>query len=104
MVLVGLCQYSGGGMQLTKNPNPFDGLLDISIAKDLSKLDIIKNVNKLFNGKITNIKKVQSFKSDKVKIEVKQKDLPFVQADGELIGTGDISVTIIPKAFSFFAN
>ena len=104
MVLVGLCQYSGGGMQLTKDPNPFDGLLDISIAKDLSKLDIIKNVNKLFNGKITNIKKVQSFKSDKVKIEVKQKELPFVQADGELVGTGDISVIIIPQAFSFFAN
>ncbi len=42
MVLVGLCNYSGGGMQLTKEPNPFDGLFDISIAKNIGKFDIIK--------------------------------------------------------------
>lgn len=102
MVLIGLCKYSGGGMQLTKNPNPFDGLLDISIAKNLSKLDIIKNMGKLFNGRITNHKKVDSFKSTAVKIEIEHVDAPFIQADGELIGTGGISVTLIPKAFSFY--
>lgn len=102
MVLIGLCKYSGGGMRLTKNPNPFDGLLDISIAKNLSKLDIIKNIGKLFNGRITNHKKVDAFKSTAVKIEIEQTETPFIQADGELIGTGGVSVTLIPKAFSFY--
>ena len=48
MILVGLCKYSGGGMQLTKEPDPFDGLLDISVAKDIGKFDIIKNLTESF--------------------------------------------------------
>ena len=102
MVLIGLCQFSGGGMQLTKTPNPFDGLFDISIAKHISKLDIIKNVSKLFNGKIVNHKKVATYKTDAISVEVTDKQLPFIQADGELIGNGNLNIKLIPKAFSFY--
>ena len=103
MVLIGLGKFSGGGMQLTKTPNPFDGLFDISIAKNLNKLEIIKNLGKLYNGKITNHRKVFSLKSDAIKIVVEEKHSPYIQADGEVIGTGNILVTLIPKAFSFYA-
>lgn len=102
MVLIGLCKYSGGGMQLTENPNPFDGLLDITIAQDLSKFEIIKNLPKLFNGNITNHKKVRTFKTESVTIQINQQNTPFIQADGELIGTGPIEVSIIKKAISFY--
>ncbi len=105
MVLIGLCKYSGGGMQLTKTPNPFDGLFDVSIAGNFSKFDIIKNVSKLFNGKIVDVKKVFSFKSPSIIIETHLNDeFPFIQADGELIGTGDIKVVMASKAFSFYSN
>lgn len=102
MILIGLCQYSGGGMQLTHAPNPFDGLLDITIAKDFSKMEIIKNVGKLFNGKITNHKKVTVLKTDSITVEIGQDNSPYIQADGELIGSGNIEISIIPKAFSFY--
>lgn len=102
MVLVGLCKYSGGGMQLTKDVNPFDGLFDISIAKNIGKFDIIKNLGKLFNGKIVNHKKVETFKSESISVSIEQDNLPYIQADGELIGRGNISITISPKALSFF--
>ena len=104
MVLVGLCNYSGGGMQLTKDANPFDGLFDISIAKNIGKLDIIKNLTKLFNGKIVNHRKVETLKSDSITITIDEENLPFIQADGELIGKGNIHVSIVPKAFSFYGN
>ncbi|MCP5064810.1 MAG: diacylglycerol kinase family lipid kinase [Ignavibacteriae bacterium] len=104
MVLVGLCNYSGGGMQLTKEANPFDGLFDISIAKNIGKLDIIRNLTKLFNGKIVNHKKVETLKSDSISITIDEDELPFIQADGELIGKGNIVVYIVPKAFSFYGN
>jgi len=102
MVLIGLCQYSGGGMQLTKTPNPFDGLFDISLAGDFSKWEILKNTTRLFNGRIVNFKKVQSFKSQSITVKIKQEAKPYIQADGELIGAGDFEVSIIPKAFSFY--
>ncbi|TJY34785.1 diacylglycerol/lipid kinase family protein [Pontimicrobium aquaticum] len=105
MVLIGLCKYSGGGMQLTEYTNPTDGLFDISIAKNFSKLDILKNLVKLFNGSIVKLKKVETFKTNTISVNCKNKlNIPFVQADGELIGTGGIKVQIIPKAFSFYTK
>lgn len=102
MILIGLCKYSGGGMQLTKNPDPFDGLLDVTIAKNFRKFEIIKNLTKLFNGTITNYKKVITIKTKSVTIQINQKNAPYIQADGELIGVGNIEVSIIKKAVSFY--
>ncbi|TYA52202.1 diacylglycerol/lipid kinase family protein [Formosa maritima] len=102
MILIGICQYSGGGMQLTKTPNPFDGLLDISIVKNIGKIDILKNVVNLFNGKITNHKKVVKYKCKSIKVEITDSSKPFIQADGELLGTGNLEISIVPKAFSFY--
>ena len=102
MVLVGLGKYSGGGMQLTENVDPFDGLLDISIAKDIGKLDVLTNLNKLFNGKIVEHKKVYTTKSSTISISFQKDNFPFIQADGELVGKGNIKISIIPKAFSFY--
>ena len=104
MVLAGLCTYSGGGMRLTKEPNPFHGFLDVSIAKDLGKLDIIKNLSNLFNGKIIKHPKVESYKVKDLSIIINSENKPFIQADGELIGTGNINISIVPEAFSFFSN
>jgi YegS/Rv2252/BmrU family lipid kinase len=103
MVLVGLCKYSGGGMQLTKNPNAFDGVFDVSIAKNLSKFEIIKKLGHLFNGKITNHLKVESLQTHTIEIKPTEKALPFIQADGELLGKGNFKISIIEKAFSFYA-
>lgn len=104
MVLAGLCKYSGGGMQLTKDPNPNDGLFDVSIAKDLSKFDILKNLSNLFNGKIVDHSKVENYKVSELSIIITSKVKPFIQADGELIGTGSIRLKIVPRAFTFYAN
>ena len=102
MILVGICKYSGGGMQLTKTADPFDGLLDVSIVKNIGKLDVLKNVVNLFNGKITNHKKVETYKSKSISIEITDANKPFIQADGELIGVGNLEISIVPKAFSFY--
>ena len=99
MLSVGLCKYSGGGMQLTNTPNPFDGLLDVSIAKNFNSWDVIKNLVNLFNGKIYTIKKVQTLKTTSLNIEVNQANAPLIQADGELIGSGDIEIRVLPKSF-----
>ncbi len=104
MVLIGLCNYSGGGMRLTKTPNPFDGLLDITIAKNFSKLDILFSLPKLFNGKIINHKKVAAYKTTSIEIITNKGERAYIQADGELIGKGHIKATIVPKAFRFYCH
>ncbi len=100
LTLVGICKYSGGGMQLTKDVNVTDGLFDISIAKNLKFFSIVSNILKFYNGKMVDHKEVETYKTDTIKITTYD-DSTFVEADGELIGTGGFKAAIIPKAIAF---
>lgn len=103
MVVVGLCQYSGGGMQLTNTPNPVDGLFDITNVTNFKIWDFVTNLPKLYNGKAASIKKVKTFKTNTLLLlpNTKQKDF-YIQADGEVIKAENIKVTLLKNAFSFY--
>ena len=100
MTIFGICKFSGGGMQFTKNVNPSDGLLDITIAKNLNIYDLIINIKKLYSGEIVDHKKIETFKTKEITV-IPKTSKPFIQADGELIATGQVSVKIIEKAINF---
>lgn len=100
LTLVGVCKYSGGGMQLTNNVNTTDGLFDISIAKDFKFLNIFLNIFKFFNGNIVKHKEVETYKTAEIKITAKDQNT-FIQADGELVGIGGFHANIIPRAIYF---
>ena len=101
MVLIGLCQYSGGGIQMTKKPISNDGLFDVTLVKNFSFLDLIINLPKLYNGKIVNHKKVDTFKTSLILINELNTKNSFIEADGELIGKHQLKVTLIKKAIQF---
>ena len=104
MLLIGLCKYSGGGMQLTKNANPIDGLFDISYIQKITLLTILGNIKGLFNGKITNHKLVNTYKTSSLKVSVLDSQKTYIQADGELIGSGNFTVELLPKAINFIIS
>jgi len=99
LTLVGICKYSGGGMQLTERVNTNDGVFDISIAKNFSFISVLLNILKFYNGTITHHKKVETYKTNSIRISAKEK--AFIQADGELIGNGGFEAVIIAKALNF---
>ncbi len=101
MVLIGICKYSGGGMQLTKNVNSTDGLFDITIIKNINIMTLLVNILKLYNGKIVNHKKVTTYKTNKIKVIITDENSPYIQADGELIKTSDFEINLILKAIQF---
>lgn len=99
MTLFGICKYSAGGMQLTDFKHSNNGLFDITIAKNLSFLDLFFSIKKLYNGKILQHKKVETLVANSLLITPQNKnDLPYIQADGELIGRGQVKVNIIKSA------
>jgi len=100
LTIVGICKYSGGGMQLTSNVKTRDGLFDISIAKDFKFLNMLLNIFKFFNGSIVKHKEVETYKTAEIQITAKD-NKTFIQADGELIGRGGFRANIIPEAISF---
>ncbi len=101
MTLIGLCKYSGGGMQMTKNANPNDGLFDITIIKIYGFGRVLLNLSKLYNGKIVHHQKVETYKTDKIKVTIPKNTSPYIQADGELIESSDFEIELIPKAIQF---
>ncbi|MDG1697698.1 MAG: diacylglycerol kinase family lipid kinase [Polaribacter sp.] len=103
MTLVGICKFSGGGMQLTKDVNTSDGFFDITIAKNLNLIELIFKIHKLYNGEIIDHKNIETYKTKEISI-IPKENKPFIQADGELIGTGQIKVKIIEKAIKFVVS
>ena len=103
MTVIGICKFSGGGMQFTKDVNTKDGLLDIAIYKDIGFWDLIINLPKLYSGEIVHHKKVANYKTKEITINP-QNSKPFIQADGELVETGKITVNILEKGINFIVN
>ncbi|KGL60123.1 MULTISPECIES: diacylglycerol kinase family protein [unclassified Polaribacter] len=100
MALIGICKFSGGGMQFTKDVNTTDGLFDITIAKNLNIFDLICNIKKLYNGHIVYHKKIETYKTKLITV-IPKTSKAYIQADGELIGTGKVSFQIISRAINF---
>jgi len=101
MLLIGICKYSGGGMQLTQNANPTDGLFDISHINKITLITLLRNINGLFNGNITHHKLVKNYKTSQLKITDLDVQKTFIQADGELVGSGSFEADIISGALNF---
>ncbi|MCK4561310.1 MAG: diacylglycerol kinase family lipid kinase [Flavobacteriaceae bacterium] len=101
MISVGLCKYSGGGMQLTDYKNHKNGLFDITLIKNITLKKILLHIKKLYNGKIIHLKEVENIQEENLKIKVLQNPLPYIQADGELLGQGNLEINIIKNAIQF---
>jgi diacylglycerol kinase family enzyme len=91
MTLFGICKFSGGVMQLTKHTKMNNGLLNITIAKNLTVCDLLLNIRKLYSEEIVYHKI----------FVIPLKSIPYIQADGEFISRGAVQITIIKKAIIF---
>lgn len=105
MIVVGLGKFSGGGMQLTHNPDVKDGLFDVTLVGDLTKWDIIKNIGKLYSGKINEINNINTLKLFElyIKPDIKNRNI-YIQADGEIFNAENIKVSLYKKALKLCYN
>ncbi|MEN8124738.1 MAG: diacylglycerol kinase family protein [Bacteroidota bacterium] len=100
LLSVGICKYSGGGMQLTNYNDHQNGYFDITIIKEIDFNTILKSISKVFKGNIVNIKEFNFYKTNSLSINYKGYK-PYIQADGELLGKGNCTVNIINNALQF---
>ena len=99
LISLGICRYSGAGMQLTNYKAHKTGYFDVNLIKSISLIKVIKNIFKLYNGEINQVKEVTCLHAKELKINGNTSS--YIQADGELIGKGDFCITLIPKAIQF---
>jgi YegS/Rv2252/BmrU family lipid kinase len=95
---VGNGRYCGGGMRQTPFALPDDGILDVTIIKEMGKFEIVRNLKILYNGTILNHPKVEGYKCKNVKVF--SDSVLHVEADGESLGHSPADFSIIPAALN----
>lgn len=97
-VNVGICKYSGGGMQLVPHAVPDDGLLALSYDIGLSKLDVIAMTPRLFWGNLAQHPKVRTHQVKTLRVEAREERPTYLEADGEFLGETPCTFSILPRA------
>jgi diacylglycerol kinase (ATP) len=96
MVAVANGRFYGGGMMICPEAVRTDGLLDVCVVGDLSRLEVLGLLPKLFSGGHVGHPKVRFYRSRVVRIEGPPGT--FVQTDGEIQGNLPAEFTAVPAA------
>ena len=101
-VNVGNGRFCGGGMRQTPEAVPDDGLLDITVIRDMGKIEIIRNLKILYDGTILSHPRVDGYRSDNLRIE--SDSLLYAEADGESLGHTPVEFSLLPSAVNVIYN
>lgn len=93
---VGTCKYSGGGMMFLPDAIPDDGLLYMTVIKDLGKVEVLKNVRYLYDGTFIKHPRIEAFRGEKITVYSRPK--AYIEADGESLGHSPFQFSIIPRS------
>ena len=95
-VVVANGRYFGGGMMMTPEAEPDDGLFDVLLIGDLTKRDLIVTLPKTYKGKHLPHPKAELLRGATVSVEAPE-PLP-IELDGEQPGTTPVRFDVVPKA------
>jgi diacylglycerol kinase (ATP) len=95
-VIVANGQYHGGAMWLAPHAAPDDGLFDVVLIGDVTKLDFVTTAPKLYKGTYLAHPKVEHLRSRSVAVDGPER-LP-IELDGEQVGTTPARFEIVPAA------
>ncbi|MFC1897603.1 diacylglycerol/lipid kinase family protein [Chloroflexota bacterium] len=101
MLVIANGTYFGGGMQIAPDAKLNDGLLDMVILGNMSKLELLRVWPLTYKGRHIDHDKVRLQKMRKVTVQCAEKLL--VEADGELLGEGPVSFSVVPSALTVVA-
>ena len=94
LVAVANCASYGGGMRIAPDAVPDDGLFDVCVVGDLSRLAVLRLIPKLYSGGHRSHPAVELFRCRELHAESTVR--VSCQADGELVGDLPASFRIHP--------
>ncbi len=96
---LGIGRFSGGGMQLVPHAIPDDGQFAVTIAGRLSKIGVLLNTYRFYNGSIGGHPKVEAFFAKNLRVEAADGEPPtLLEADGEFLGETPAEFSLVEKA------
>jgi len=95
-VIVANGQWHGGSMHLAPDARPDDGLFDVVLIGDITKLDFVTTAPKIYSGKYLAHPKVDVARAKTVRVDAAER-LP-IELDGEQVGTTPVRFDVVPRA------
>jgi YegS/Rv2252/BmrU family lipid kinase len=95
---VGLCRFSGGGMMLAPHAIPDDGLFALTFAHKISKLEVLLQTPRFYNGTLLQHSKIEGYQTASLKVEHLDNTPTLLEADGEFLGETPATFQILEKA------
>jgi diacylglycerol kinase (ATP) len=95
-VVVANGQYHGGAMWLAPGARPDDGLFDVLLIGDVTKLDFVTTAPKIYRGTHLSHPKVELVRSRVAVVDAPER-LP-IELDGEQVGTTPARFEVVPSA------
>jgi diacylglycerol kinase (ATP) len=89
-------EYFGGGMHIAPQAKTDDQNFDIVALGNFGKIELIRNLSRVYKGTHLTHPKVKLEKNTSITVQSKHKLL--VQADGELLGEGPATFSMLPSA------
>ncbi len=94
-ISIGIGRYSGGGMIQTPHAIADDGWFDVTIIRKIGRLDILRHIGMLFNGRLPEHPKVTTCRAKKILIDSDPEI--HLEVDGETLGHSPIEIEILQK-------
>jgi YegS/Rv2252/BmrU family lipid kinase len=95
-VIVANGRYHGGGMKLAPDARQDDGLFDVVLIGDVTKIDFLTTAPKLYSGRYLSHPKVELLRGSAVTVEAAE-PLPL-EVDGEPVGTTPARFEVVRSA------
>ncbi len=99
LAALGNGRFFGGGMKICPEAELDDGAFDLVTVGDLSRMEVMGNVGRLFNGTHLELDDVHSARVKRLEVEAVDGDLRIpVELDGETPGHLPAIFEILPRA------
>ena len=100
MVAVGNSTSYAGGMRIVPEARMDDGLLDVCIIGNLSRVQILRHFPKVFRGAHLSVPGVEMYRGSRVTVEALGRDGMEVWADGERVGPLPATMEAVANALT----
>ncbi|NIA15059.1 MAG: YegS/Rv2252/BmrU family lipid kinase [Nitrospiraceae bacterium] len=98
-VIIAKGQYDGGGMHVAPNAEIDNGLFDVYVIGDTSRLFAVTHVHKLYQGRLLeHPDKIRFFKT--ARITARSNETVLINLDGEQPGQLPAAIEVMPKALN----
>jgi YegS/Rv2252/BmrU family lipid kinase len=97
---VGICKYSGGGMQLVPHAIPDDGLFALTFARQIPRWEVLLQTPRFYNGSLLQHSKLTGVQVKTAHIESLNEAPILLEADGEFLGKCPAAFRILEKSLN----